>query len=281
MPPLMVRIRTRALRSLALVAALGGVAFSAACAFYRTEVRAIERPAAAGAPTFIKSPIKAHLQDGSTVVFRNGATVTRDSLTGEGRRYTVQNATSRVQDAVPMDSVVGVETFEARVNVAPTVVASLAGAAVAAVGGALLAVAIFGSCPTVYADTGATAELQAEGFSYSIAPLMEQRDVDPLRVRADSTGMVRLELRNEALETHYINHIELLAMRHAAGETIVPDQSGRPVLVSGFTPVGSATDRAGRDVRTALRSRDGALYATDPRIMRSASVGAGKRAASA
>lgn len=266
------RIRRRALRSLALVGALGAVAFSAACVFYRTDVRAVERPAA-GAPTLIKSPIKAHLRDGSTVVFRTGATVTRDSITGEGRRYEMQSGTSRVDDSVPMDSVVGVETFEARVNAAPTVVASLAGAAASAVGGALLAIAIFGSCPTVYADTGAAAELQAEGFSYSIAPLMEQRDVDPLRVRADSTGMVRLELRNEALETHYINHIELLAMRHAAGETIVPDQAGRPVLVSGFTPVDSATDRAGRDVRRTLQARDGTLYATDSRITRNASAG--------
>ncbi|WP_411281513.1 hypothetical protein, partial [Gemmatimonas sp.] len=46
-----------------------------------------------------------------------------------------------------------------------------------------------------------------------------------------------------------------------------------PVLVSGFTPVGSATDRAGRDVRATLLSRDGTLYSTDPRIMRGASSG--------
>ncbi|WP_310568866.1 hypothetical protein [Gemmatimonas sp.] len=272
MKSLRARVRTPALRSLALIAALGAVAFSAACVFYRTEVRAVERPAA-GAPTRITSPIKAHLKDGSTVVFRTGATVTRDSLTGEGRRYTLHNGIPRVDDSVPMDSVVGVETFENKVNAVPTVVASVAGTVAAGFGALILGIAIFGSCPTVYADTGATAELQAEGFSYSIAPLMEQRDVDPLRVRADSTGRVRLELRNEALETHYINHIELLAMRHAAGETIVPDQGGRPVLVSGFTPVGRATDRAGRDVRGVLRSRDGTLYATDAGILRRASAG--------
>ncbi|QJR37572.1 hypothetical protein [Gemmatimonas groenlandica] len=272
MTSLNARVRRRALRALALVGAFGAVAFSAACVFYRTEVRAVERPTA-DAPTFIKSPLKAHLKDGSIVVFRNGATVTRESLTGEGRRYTLQNTTSRVYDRVPMDSVVGVETFENKVNAAPTVAASIAGAALGAVAAAVLAVAIFGSCPTVYADTGATGELQAEGFSYSIAPLMEQRDVDPLRVRADSTGRVRLELRNEALETHYINHIELLAVRHATGARIVPDQSGRPVLVSGFADIDSATDRAGRDVRSTLQSRDGSLYATDPRIMRDARLG--------
>ena len=248
----------RHVRSLALVVALGSAATSAACVFSRTEVRAVPRPSAESATaTRIKSPLKAHLKDGSTVVFRNGAMVSRDSLTGDGSGSTITNSVVRAIHAVPMDSVVGVETFESKVNAAPTVAASLAGAVVGAFGAALLAVAIFGSCPTVYADTGATAELQAEGFSYSIAPLMEQRDVDPLRVRADSTGRVRLELRNEALETHYINHIELLAMRHAAADRVVPDQRGQPVLVSGFTPVSSATDRAGRDGGRGDRRRAG------------------------
>lgn len=274
MTPFILRVRHRALRSLALLGALGVVAFSAACVFSRIEVRSIERPAAnAAAATRIKSPLKAHLKDGSTVVFRDGAYVTRDSLTGDGNRYAFMSDMLRIVRAVPMDSVVGVETFESKVNVVPTVAASIAGTIAAGFASALLAVAIFGSCPTVYSDTGATAELQAEGFSYSIAPLMEQRDVDPLRVRADSTGRVRLELRNEALETHYINHIELLAVNHAAAERIIPDQSGRPVLVSGFTAIGRATDRAGRDVRNTLLSRDGMLYSTSPRIMRDARAG--------
>ncbi len=268
------RVRRRALRSLVLIGALGAASLSAACVFSRTEVRAVQRPTAdAATPTRIKSPLKAHLSDGSTVVFRTGATVTRDSLTGDGNSYALMSAMSRAVSAVPMDSVVGVETFESKVNVAPTVAVSIAGTVAASIGAGLLAIAIFGSCPTVYSDTGATGELQAEGFSYSIAPLMEQRDVDPLRVRADRSGRVRLELRNEALETHYINHIELLAIRHADHERIVPDQSGRPVLVSGFASVGDATDRAGRDVRAALRSRDGTLYSTDPRVMRGASAG--------
>ena len=278
MMPFMVRVRqrvrTQAIRSLVLVGALGAVAFSAACVFTRIEVRAVERPAAADAmATRINSPLKAHLKDGSTVVFRGGAWVTRDSLTGDGNRYALTSAMSRIVRAVSMDSVVGVETFENKVNALPTVVASIAGTVAAGFGALMLGIAIFGSCPTVYSDSGATGELQAEGFSYSIAPLMEQRDVDPLRVRADSTGRVRLELRNEALETHYINHIELLAVQHAAGERIVPDQSGRPVLVSGFTAVGNATDRDGRDVRNTLLSRDGALYSSSARIIRNARVG--------
>ena len=55
--------------------------------------------------------------------------------------------------------------------------------------------------------------LQAELFSNSIAPLFEMRDRDVLpdaALRAD--GSLRLEIRNEALETHYIDHLAVEAV---------------------------------------------------------------------
>jgi hypothetical protein len=134
-------------------------------------------------------------------------------------------------------------------------------------------VAIFGSCPTIYSDTGAGPMLQAEGFSYAISPLMEHRDLDPLRVRPDARGVIRLELRNEALETHFINHVEVVAVRHAEGTRVVPDQRGRPVAVTGFATVRGATDRAGRDVRDMLAASDGALFASSPQVIAAAREG--------
>jgi hypothetical protein len=32
------------------------------------------------------------------------------------------------------------------------------------------------------------------------------------------TGAVRLHIRNEAMETHYINHLQLVEVRHRPGE---------------------------------------------------------------
>src|SRR5205823_7679339 len=132
---------------------------------------------------------------------------------------------------------------------------------------------IFGSCPTVYADTGTGPELQAEGFSYAIAPLLEQRDVDALRVRPDSGGVLRLELRNEALETHFINSIQLLAVPHAPGLEVIPDQANRPVAVRELIPVRSAHDRSGRDVRAMLAAPDGDLFASPPAVVDRTRVG--------
>ena len=181
----------------------------------------------------IKTPLKVHLTDGRTVVFRAGASIDRRAITGTGDAYPMLGsaADATKTSRVPLDSIVGVETFESRKLGAQTFVVSAAATAVTAAAAALttaaLLVAIFGSCPTVYADTGASAVLQAEGFSYAIAPLLEQRDLDPLRVRPDSHGVIRLELRNEALETHYINNLELISVRHCARRAR-DTRSGRP-----------------------------------------------------
>ena len=242
--------------------------------FWRTEARAVARPAAGDTTvTQVRTPLRAHLVDGGTVVFRHGALVGRGVLAGDGVAYGLLGRTSSARGAVPLDSVAAIETFEGKVLGAPTVLVSTAATALGAVAAAGLAVAIFGSCPTVYADTGAGPVLEAEGFSYAIAPLFEQRDLDPLRVRPGADGVVRLELRNEALETHRINQIALTAVRHAAGTRVVPDQGGRPVIVGDERPAAAATDRAGRDVRAALAAAEGTLFASDARTVAAAREG--------
>lgn len=265
--------RSRVPRRLALAAA-ALTAATAGCVhnYWRTEARAVVPPASDSA-TVIRTPVKAHLADGSTVVFRKGAAVTRSSIVGAGEWYPLLSDVMRPRDLVPLDSVVGLETFEGKLLTAQSIAVSVAATAMGYLTVLAAAVAIFGSCPTVYADTGAGLALQAEGFSYAIAPLFEQRDVDPLRLRAGPDGVVRLELRNEALETHFINHVELLAVRHAAGTRAIPDQHGRPVTASALRPLARATDRAGRDVRDALASADGRLFSTAPATVDAAREG--------
>jgi len=131
----------------------------------------------------------------------------------------------------------------------------------------LAAIAIFGSCPTIYADSAGTAVLQAEGFSYSIAPIFESRDVDRLRIRQAADGSVRLEVRNEALETHYLNHLELLEVSHSSVETAFVDELNRLVVVADQQRITSAVDRRGRDVTGPLAAEDGDIYRTDPKTL--------------
>ncbi len=242
--------------------------------FYRGEAKTVSRPSVAGPPTLVRANVRAHLASGATAVFRDSAWISRDTIRGGRADYfPLLSAASSPIGWVHMDSVVALESIASKLDGATTTVVSLAATAITPFAVAGLAVAIFGSCPTVYADTGAGLALQAEGFSYAIAPFFENRDLDPLRARPDSHGVIRLELRNEALETHFINHIGLLAVRHAPGARVVPDQGGTPVAVAALGTVHRAVDRHGRDVRRLLAAADGDLYQTSPDVLQRAHAG--------
>jgi hypothetical protein len=221
----------------------------------------------------VTSPVKAHLRDGSVVVYHRGASVIGGTVTGTGWRYNATLTDSQRAKPLPLDSVLGLETFERVVNPGRTLIYAPVSGVVSTVAVVALAVAIFGSCPTIYADSAGTPVLQAESFSYSIAPLLEKRDVDRLAVVPDSAGVVRLEVRNEALETHYIDHLELLEVRHRPDELAVPAGRGGPVAVGNLEVVPSVNDRAGRDVQRVLAAADDAAFSTDSATLARAAAG--------
>jgi hypothetical protein len=212
----------------------------------------------------IQSPLKAHMRDGSIVVYARGATIGGGQITGRGMRYdaTLQTAKESAP-AISIDSVVGVESYEREINEGRTLLYSTLTTAATVIGGAALAIIIFGSCPTIYADSVGTPVLQAESFSYSVAPLLAKRDVDRLHVTADGRGIVRLEVRNEALETHYLDQLELLEVRHARDELIVPAARAGLVAVRGVHAPTTISDRAGRDLSDLLERADERVFSTD------------------
>ena len=227
----------------------------------------------ASTPVTLTTPVKAHLRDGSTVLYRRGVTVTAESLAGPGTRYGLTLADSAPVTAVAIADVAGMESFRRVNNTAGSMTLSLLGTAALGALGAAVAVAIFGSCPTIYSDSAGHQLLEAEGFSYSIAPLFEARDVDRLRALPDARGQVRLEVRNEAAETHFLNQLELLDVEHLPGETVVPDPEGRPVAARQVAAVAPVHDRAGRDVSPLLAAADAMLFASDTGRVRSATAG--------
>lgn len=220
----------------------------------------------------VRTTVKAHLKDGSTVVYANGVTVTKDALLGAGRGYNLKLEETGVVQAVPLNSVVAMESFRQTWDPAGDTTLSVLGTAGAVVGAIFAGFAIFGSCPTVYSETPAGPALDAELFSYSIAPLLEGRDLDRLRLKPGSDGTLRLEIRNEALETHYINHLQLLEVRHGSDEVVVPDQEGRPVVLGEVRPVSAASDRGGRDLRPVLAADDERVFRTAPAVLAAASA---------
>ncbi|MDX1531433.1 MAG: hypothetical protein R3362_07895, partial [Rhodothermales bacterium] len=219
-------------------------------------------------PVAVESPLKVHFEDGSVAVFPLGAAFRADSLFGPGRRYGLDLSEPRPVEAVALEEVAALEVYEEAVNVPATILATTAATAVGVVGGVALFKALFGSCPTVYDVAGpdGAAVLEAELFSNSVAPLFEMRDTDRLHAQPDAAGRLALEVRNEALETHYLNHLELVEVRHAEGEAAYPAGDSAWV-VRDARPVAAARDRAGRDVSAALAAADGDAYATAPVVL--------------
>ncbi|MES1259906.1 MAG: hypothetical protein ABUL71_04860, partial [Gemmatimonadota bacterium] len=65
----------------------------------------------------VESPIKAHMLDGSVVVYPRGATISTTQVTGPGERFNARRLTaSTPAGVIPLDSVVGFEVIERRVN---------------------------------------------------------------------------------------------------------------------------------------------------------------------
>lgn len=85
----------------------------------------------------------------------------------------------------------------------------------------------FGSCPTFYVSDGKQPVLQAEGFSSSIAPSLEARDVDALYRVHPAPGDFIVTMKNEALETHVVRRVRLLAAKRPADGRVLATVDGQ------------------------------------------------------
>jgi len=250
----------RALLATAIIAA------ATACIFRGVKVA----PVAHTSGTTVLSAVKVHLQDGETVVFAHGIRIDGDTVHGAGRRYGLTDSlVSNGSDiaAIPLDSVAAMESFTNYVSGTETAIMTTLAVGGTVLGTVALFKALFGSCPTIYSDSAGVPALEAEGFSYSISPLIERRDVHRLRAQPDRAGTLSLDVRNEALETHYINQLELLGVTHAQDEFVLPDAEERPLAVGAIVPVARAVDRAGHDVTSVLAENDSLVFQSDPKTV--------------
>jgi hypothetical protein len=97
----------------------------------------------------------------------------------------------------------------------------------------------FGSCPTFYVDDVSRDRPVAEGFSSSIAKVLEDRDVDALRMVRRGGERVDIRMLNEALETHAVRRVRLHAVprpRSAGSEVVVTRDGGFYVVRDAVHP---------------------------------------------
>lgn len=85
--------------------------------------------------------------------------------------------------------------------------------------------ACFGSCPTFYVEgNNSLHTANAEGFSSSIAPILEMKDLDALQ-HSSPAGAFYLTMKNEAMETHVVNEVYIEAVPKNQGEKIYADRN--------------------------------------------------------
>ena len=136
---------------------------------------------------------------------------------GHGERYDVRrNLVEMGAQDISIDSVV---LFETNKKLNRTEGGRIAAVTIVAAADAVMAVycitdpkACWGSCPTFYIHPDEDLHhSDAEGFSSAILPSLEYRDIDDLNYW-EANDKFQLTMKNEALETHVVREVELLAI---------------------------------------------------------------------
>lgn len=167
--------------------------------------------------------LKVHMRDGELYVLRSWRVDEgRSVLSGAGARYDMSRVAKGTSEAysIPIDSIVLLEANDSR---------SIQKFGISWLGFWTIQTAVltaecvadpkscFGSCPTFYVFDGERERLQAEGFSSSVARVLEASDVDALNFARPRDGRLEIRMRNEALETHAVRRLRLHAVPRVNG----------------------------------------------------------------
>jgi hypothetical protein len=236
--------------------------------------------------TVVEAPAKVFMMDASVALFPEGFRLKENILLGQGWRFSSIDVVQdipleklpRVLLRIPRDSTVAMTYFEKIVTTGRGFASFFLGLT----GGVLTPLSIyclsnpkacFGSCPTVYTRNGDKWEFAAELFSYSISRLLESGDLDRLGQRGSSGSPFTLRVANEALETHHINLMRLVAVRHPVGTLAFPATDGSIVAVRDLREPCSAVNSEGKDILQAVRYWDDRAYRSDSIMVRQVKSG--------
>lgn len=208
--------------------------------------------------------LKLHLTNGDVCILADSWEVDtlKDRVSGIGTRYDFNRTQIHEGDiSLSIDEIAIMETNQKLGNTESgrmAIVGIVVG--LEAVIGIICATnpkACFGSCPTFYLNEADPLHFSdAEGFSNAIAPSLEYVDVDALHNPPVSGSVFSLTMKNEALETHCVKHVRLLAYPRNEGEYVfhAPDDQfylcdDRYPLLRATAPEGEVTDLLREDDR--------------------------------
>lgn len=203
--------------------------------------------------------LKLHMKNGDLYVLGNWEiNAKRDSVKGTGKFLSPNRALiSEGQMNISLNEVVLAETNQIGASSGSGVLTGLT-----VVTGIFAIVclanpkACFGSCPTFYVNDGDDYRIQSEGFSSSILPSLEDKDVDALyRIKPVSDDF-EVQLRNEAYETHVIRSANILAAPKPVSGKVFATADGKYLQAINITEASSIKAAEG-DISEKLCSFDG------------------------
>lgn len=181
-------------------------------------------------PVDERSPyLKVHMKDGEIYVLSSWRIdESARQVFGDGERLGLDRKTlQRDFFTIPIDAVALFETNVIQRSPSVTALAVITGISVAVTAFCIAnPKSCFGSCPTFYVTDGHQSVLQAEGFSASVSPSLEARDVDALYRARPTLRTVTVTMKNEALETHVVRHVRLLAAPRPPGGRVLATPDG-------------------------------------------------------
>lgn len=203
--------------------------------------------------------LKAHLRNGDLYLLSDWTIDEAEkNVNGTGDHYDAyRRVVGHGAVTLPIDSVALFETNVISRSKRVAALSVMTGVtAAAAVVCAASPKTCFGSCPTFYVMDGEKWSLQAEGFSASVAPSLEETDLDALYRVHPTTSSLTLRMKNEALETHVIRSVRVLAVPRAANTRVFATADRRFWESSHVeAPLGCRAPEG--DCRGALREFDG------------------------
>ena len=193
---------------------------------------------------------KVHLKDGRLAIFKSLIIdESKQELSGVGTVFLPsrkQIGAANITVVIPFENCVLVETNDYKNNNAASPILMV----LVTLGSTLPAIicitnpkACFGSCPTFYLHQNDSLVLCAEGFSSSITKSMEEIDLDNLAdFEVVDSKQIRLDMKNEALETHYVRAADLIAVPKPPTGKVYKSTDDRFYLVDNLVfPIGSET----------------------------------------
>jgi hypothetical protein len=210
--------------------------------------------------------LKAHMKNGNLFVVKDAWLVDTvgNTVSASGIQYDYNR--NKIREGEFVISIDSVAIFETNKKLVKPEEGRIAALSVLASVDIILGIicltvpkACFGSCPTFYLHPDDNIHFaDAEGFTNAIAPSMEYADIDALNNGKVSGREFTITMKNEALETHCVNGVKLMAYPRKESERVYQSPANVFYLCENQYPLSAASAREG-DIGPLIRSADGNL----------------------